>query len=193
MSDPFLERPPPRATLYGALAVVGLSLALVSASRLGLPELAGGPDRALEGSAAPAPAQAGEVLGRTELYFQDRPDGAVLVSARTGAEPVLALAPGEGGFVRGVLRSLARERRQHQTDPGHPFWLQRHAGGGLSLYDPQTGRLIVLQSFGPTNLAAFARIADALAVDARVKAPAPGAAAVTAQAATGGSSPGGKP
>lgn len=91
------------------------------------------------------------------LHFEDRPDGSIAVmDAATGA-PVESFV-GEQGFVRGVLRGLARERRARGLGPEQPFELIGRADGRLTLHDPATGRLVDLESFGPTNAAVFARL-----------------------------------
>jgi putative photosynthetic complex assembly protein len=101
----------------------------------------------------PAPAVASK-----ELRFEDRADGAVLVYEGDGRSLVEVLEPGSGGFVRGVLRALARERRSQEVGKGQPFRLARRADGSLTLEDIGTGRLINLEAFGPTNEEAFARL-----------------------------------
>lgn len=94
------------------------------------------------------------------LRFDDGPDGSIaVVDARTG-EPVESFV-GEQGFVRGVLRGLARERRSRGLGPEQPFELIGRADGRLTLHDPATGRLVDLESFGPTNAAVFARLLTA--------------------------------
>ena len=55
----------------------------------------------------------------------------------------------------------ARDRRSRGVGPEAPFLLVRSTGGGLFLEDPQTGRRIGLDAFGPTNSGAFARLLDA--------------------------------
>ena len=95
-----------------------------------------------------------------ELRFQDRPDGAVAVYEALDGRTVAVLAPGTNGFVRGVLRGLARERRQHEVGDEPPFRLVRWQGGGLALEDPSTGRRIELEAFGQTNADAFARLLE---------------------------------
>jgi putative photosynthetic complex assembly protein len=95
------------------------------------------------------------------LRFDDGPDGSIaVVDARTG-EPVESFV-GEQGFVRGVLRGLARERRSRGLGPEQPFELIGRADGRLTLHDPATGRLVDLESFGPTNAAVFARLLTAV-------------------------------
>ena len=76
------------------------------------------------------------------------------------------LAVGGDGFVRGVLRGVARERRGRGLGSDLPVRLIARRDGTLALEDPATGRRIELNAFGATNAAAFARflpVAPALA------------------------------
>jgi putative photosynthetic complex assembly protein len=83
-----------------------------------------------------------------ELRFIDRDDGAVVVlSCRMATVGVLA--PGTNGFVRGVMRGMARERRSKNIDAGPPYRLAVWSDGRLTLDDPSTGRWIELAAFGP--------------------------------------------
>ncbi len=93
------------------------------------------------------------------LRFLDRADGAVVIrDARTGAVTQV-IEPGEKtGFIRGVMRGLARERHQHGVGANVPFTLTAWRDGELSLTDPATGRSIELTAFGTTNRAAFAAL-----------------------------------
>jgi len=94
-------------------------------------------------------------VAAVEMRFLDREDGAVVVQGPD--ERIIAvLPPGTNGFARGVLRGLARERRQHHLDSGPTFRLVRWADGRLSLEDPATGRHVNLEAFGPTNARVFA-------------------------------------
>lgn len=98
------------------------------------------------------------------LRFEDRADGSIaVIDARSGAE--VQRVQGEAGFVRGALRALARERRQQQVGAEPAFELVARADGRLTLVDPSTGARIDLESFGPTNAAAFARLLTAPAVE----------------------------
>ncbi len=98
----------------------------------------------------------GPAVQARALRFADTPDGAVRVSdAVTGEE--LAVMRGEQGFLRGVLRGLARDRRMNEVGPYPPYTLSLHADGRLRLADPQTGQRYDLASFGPDNAAVFAR------------------------------------
>ncbi len=100
----------------------------------------------------------GRPVASRDLRFADRPDGAVVVTdLRTGRE-VLALAPGEQGFVRGAMRGLVRERRREAIGPDVPFRLSAWPDGRLTLQDTATGQMMELQAFGRTNAEAFARL-----------------------------------
>lgn len=91
------------------------------------------------------------------LRFEDRAGAVVVIEAETGRE-IAELAPGTNGFVRGVLRGFARERRANGTGAEPPFKLVRRTDGRLTLVDPATGREVELDAFGPTNVEAFARL-----------------------------------
>jgi putative photosynthetic complex assembly protein len=71
---------------------------------------------------------------------------------------VAVLAPGTNGFIRGVLRGLARDRRSRGISQEPAFRLAQWPDGRLSLEDLATGKRIELGSFGATNRAAFAQI-----------------------------------
>jgi putative photosynthetic complex assembly protein len=90
------------------------------------------------------------------LRFEDTVDGAVaVIDAKSGAR--IETVSGEQGFLRGALRGLARERKRRNLGAEQAFELIGRADGRLTLVDPATGQRIDLESFGPTNAAAFAR------------------------------------
>jgi putative photosynthetic complex assembly protein len=136
--------PLPRGLLVGAGVLVGTALALVIVARLTGYQ-----------PATPAPST---VVQSQELRFEDHSDGAVAIYSSPDNRLVDTLMPGTGGFVRGVLRGLARERRADHIGTQPPLRLTRWADGRLSLDDPSTGRHIDLEVFGPTNAGAFADI-----------------------------------
>lgn len=109
-------------------------------------------------AAPPPPAQ--PVRSEIGLRFADRPDGAIAVLEAASGRELDAIAPRSDGFIRGVLRGLLRARRIDSLDREAPFVLARVASGRLLLSDPLTGRRIDLDSFGPTNAAAFARFLE---------------------------------
>ena len=93
-----------------------------------------------------------------DLRFDDAPDGGIRVTALSGAPRSVVLAPGQDGFVRVALRSLARERRIIGQGPEQPFRLGRQDDGRIWLRDLATGRLLYLDAYGHTNAQAFARL-----------------------------------
>jgi putative photosynthetic complex assembly protein len=134
----------PRGALIGAGALIGMTLMMVALVRLGIIDIRPEPEAA--------------VSQRLVLQFEDGADGSVVVHDVGDGEVLTVLQPGEGGFTRGVLRALVRERRQHDIGATKPFALTRWQDGRLSLEDLSTGRRIDLGAFGPTNAAAFARL-----------------------------------
>jgi putative photosynthetic complex assembly protein len=94
------------------------------------------------------------------LRFEDRPDGSVAVlDGQDGVQ--IAAIHGEAGFLRGALRAMARERRKQGLGSQPAFELIARADGRLTLADPATGERVDLESFGPTNAGAFARLLSA--------------------------------
>jgi putative photosynthetic complex assembly protein len=100
-----------------------------------------------------------------ELRFADRDDGAIVVLEGGAIESpaTLAVLPaGNDGFVRGVLRALARQRRLADHDGSAPLALTRWADGRLSIADPLTGAVVEINGFGSDNVRAFERVIDAV-------------------------------
>lgn len=90
------------------------------------------------------------------LTFRDQPDGSVaVIDAKTGV--TFDAITGEAGFARGTLRGFARDRRVRGIGPEAPLHLTARADGRLTLFDPETGRIVDLESFGPINASAFSR------------------------------------
>ena len=93
-----------------------------------------------------------------DLQFEDGKNGAVLVFDATDHQLVDTLAPGSNGFIRVVMRGLARERKLGDIGAQPPFRLTRYAGGQITLTDTSTGKQIDLGAFGSSNTEAFARL-----------------------------------
>jgi putative photosynthetic complex assembly protein len=143
LADALLQRAP-------LLAAVGLSLVtllvVVPLPLLGL---------------APATNQAEAPMQTRDLRFEDRADGAVLVRDAVTEVPLAVFDVGQGGFVRGTLRALARWRRQEEMAQTIPFRLSAYPDGRLTLADPATGNHVELTAFGPTQRDTFARFLSA--------------------------------
>lgn len=142
----------------GALVIVG-ALVLFVLTAISFVRIAHVPPAASP-EAARAAAGIAAVKSR-DLRFTDRADGAVVIADVKGGIAQV-IAPGQQtGFIRGVMRGLARERRAHGIGDGPPFNLTLWQDGELSLTDSATGRAIELTAFGLTNRAAFAVLLDA--------------------------------
>ncbi len=103
-----------------------------------------------------------DTVATRSLRFEDRPDGSVAVlDANSGLQ--IEAIHGEAGFLRGALRAMARERRKQGLGSAPPFELLARADGRLTLLDPATSERVDLESFGPTNAGAFARLLTAQA------------------------------
>lgn len=103
-----------------------------------------------------AKAQVAPAAQRT-LAFADAADGSVIVTDGASGRQVALIEAGseQGGFVRGVLRGMARERRMHGIGAEAPFTLTLWEDGSLSLLDETTGRSVELGAFGPDNRVDF--------------------------------------
>jgi putative photosynthetic complex assembly protein len=144
MRQPERAEKVPLAFLLAAAGLVALTLGLIGTARLtGL-----GETRVAEQ----------ETVAARDLRFEDQPSGGVAVFAMPGSRLVTELQPGTGGFLRGILRALVRERRQRGIGDDIPFRLSRSADGSLLLADLATGRRIPLAAFGPTNADVFASL-----------------------------------
>lgn len=107
-------------------------------------------------AAPPAP-----VVEARELLFRDTADGSVLVLDGQSGDVIARYASGEGSFLRGVMRSLVRQRRMAGIEGARRFQLTRHGDGRLRISDPATGEAIDLGAFGPDNAAVFAQLLGA--------------------------------
>lgn len=136
----------PKGALMAAGALVVFALVAVTASRLtGVGQV----------KMTPPP-----VVQSVDLRFEDATDGSVLVYSAADNQLIDSLAPGSSGFVRVVMRGMARERRLADVGKQPPFRLSRHENGQLTLTDMANNKVIDLNAFGANNQAAFARLID---------------------------------
>lgn len=138
-----MDRPQiPRGVLIGAGTLIVTSLLLAFGTRVsgvGVTRLA-----------------SVDAVATRMLRFEDRSDGAVAVWDAEQNDVIEVLAPGTNGFVRGVMRGLARDRKLLGVGHDAAFKLIRWADGRMSLEDPTTGRTIALEAFGADNSRVFA-------------------------------------
>ena len=135
----------PRPVLLGALILVVASIVLVAlarSSRVGL----------LIGSGDSPPV---EVI---KVQFEDRSDGAVVARDPDTGRILKVYPPGGQGFIRGVLRSMARQRKLASVGKKPPVNVARWSDGRLALRDPETGFFVDLRAFGSSNSAVFAAL-----------------------------------
>jgi putative photosynthetic complex assembly protein len=88
------------------------------------------------------------------LKFEDQQDGGVRVIDYMSNKTIKVIE-GEAGFVRGVLRTVARERKMRGIGSEDPIILTAYQDGRIILKDPTTNTKIELESFGKTNSEAF--------------------------------------
>ena len=98
------------------------------------------------------------IYGPRDIRFEDRADGTVAVIAAEDGRVIETMSPGTNGFVRIVMRGLARDRYANGLDEGPPFTLTRWADGRLTISDTVTDRRIELTGFGKDNVNAFANL-----------------------------------
>lgn len=144
MSHAIQEPVVPKGGIIAAAALVLFSLATVTTVRL---TGTGGVHMTL-----PAAVES------REFQFADGQNGTVLVYDARDRQLVDTLAPGSNGFIRVVLRGLARERKLGDIGQQPPFRLTRFVNGQITLTDTSTGKQIDLDAFGSANTDAFARL-----------------------------------
>jgi putative photosynthetic complex assembly protein len=146
MSEAIHEPVVPKGGVFAAAALILFALAAVTTVRL----------TGVGGAHMTLPA----AVESRDLRFEDGEKGSVLVFDARDRQLVDTLAPGSNGFIRVVLRGLARERRLGDIGAQPPFRLTRYAGGQITLTDISTGKQIDLGAFGSSNTEAFARLMD---------------------------------
>ena len=154
MSAVHHDRPFPRGALALAGSLVGFALLATISVRVGLFPVQSSPV-ALRAATAVQP------IASRDLRFTDRADGAVVIEdVGKGAIATVIVPNQKTGFIRGVMRGLARERRMNGIGSEPPFRLTLWKDGQLSLTDTATGRSLELNAFGVTNRATFAALLE---------------------------------
>jgi putative photosynthetic complex assembly protein len=152
----------PKAALIGAAACVIITVLLTGAVSLGL---VAGPvtmEQARKTSGVTA-------IASRDLQFLDQPGGSVQIRDVTKGSVATTIMPGtESGFIRGVMRGLARDRMLRHLGSDQPFRLTLWSNQQLSITDMATGRNIELNGFGDTNRTAFIALLNAKPATAAV-------------------------
>jgi len=99
-------------------------------------------------------------VAQRSLYFTDTDNRSVAVRDAVTGELVHEFhgVEGEASFVRGSVRALVFQRGKRGIGAEQPFVLLARADGRLTLSDPATGERLDLESFGPSNYGAYARL-----------------------------------
>jgi putative photosynthetic complex assembly protein len=100
-----------------------------------------------------------------QLGFRDLPGGVVEAYDWQSGETLTRMSSGEGAFLRGVVRSLVRQRRGMDSSIPAMFELTRYDDGRIVLSDPATTESIDLIAFGRDNIAVFAALMDQPVID----------------------------
>lgn len=144
MSDAIDARPFPRSMLMGAAALIGAALVAATAARM-------------TGLGA-THVHAGRPIESRLLTFKPVAGGGMkVISAETGLE-IADLPAKKDGFVGVLLQGLGIERVRAGIGLDAPYRLTRFAGGRAGLDDPETGRSVMLDAFGPDNFQAFNKL-----------------------------------
>lgn len=144
MSDHHHTQTIPRGVLLGAAAMILFSVVLAVTAR----------HARLTAPPVPTP----PAIAVLDVRFEDRADGSIAMLDGATGRQVSLVPPRSNGFIRGVLRGMFRSRRLESLGHDGHFRLAREADGRLTLEDHETNRRIELDSFGPTNSAAFAQL-----------------------------------
>jgi putative photosynthetic complex assembly protein len=93
-----------------------------------------------------------------DLRFLDAGGGAITIEDAADGTLVRRVAPGDGSFIRTVMRGMAHDRMARGGDSATPFRLTLRTDGWLIIADPMTGREVILNSFGKPNSDLFLRL-----------------------------------
>ncbi len=149
MSGHSHENTVPRAALIGAAGCVIITLLLTGAVATGLLPGPVTMDQSRQTAKVTA-------LASRDLQFLDQKDGSVQIRDVTKGSIASTITPGsESGFIRGVMRGIARDRMLRGLGFEQPFRLTLWSNQQLSIKDLATGRIIELNGFGNTNRLAF--------------------------------------
>lgn len=141
------SKPFPRIALIAAACLMGGSIVAAAAGRL-----------ALTNEAQASAVETTQPVVARDLAFFDMENGAVEVRDSGGEQVLFVAAPGTNGFIRGVMRGMARNRHARGIGQEAAFRLAQWPNGRLSLEDLATGKRIELSAFGTENRKAFAQL-----------------------------------
>jgi len=100
----------------------------------------------------------GEPVASRQINFHDEANGWISVRDAEDDQEILRLEPSRDNFMRGVMRSMARERRAKGFTSEPAFEVTAWGSGHLSVTDMATGRRVEISAFGADNVDSFARL-----------------------------------
>ena len=113
-----------------------------------------------DASYTPPEPQVAAAVSSAALLFIDGPAGRIDVLEAQTASKLAEYGSGEGSFLRGILRSLVRERRIRDLEAGGVFELSLLENGSLVISDPDTGYWMALEAFGVDNRQVFVTLLE---------------------------------
>lgn len=143
------ENPAPTVPLIAAAALVILSLVGVTWQKFVI-----APN-------TPSTSDERTLVQSRVLQFEDGASGSVKVFDLDSGQEIDVIAAGDGGFLRGTLRGLVRERKTARVSMSDGFRLSQYENGTVVLTDLATGRDIDLRAFGETNAGNFLKYLSA--------------------------------
>jgi putative photosynthetic complex assembly protein len=136
----------PRLPLYSAFALILFAIgAIIFGERTGIGTVM---------------TETGTPVDIIDLTLSQEAGDRVLVKDAVSGKVIADFGPGEGGFIRGSMRALARMRMTAEAETNAPYRLIKWTSGALSLSDTATGQRIYLNAFGPDQVAAFEKLLD---------------------------------
>jgi putative photosynthetic complex assembly protein len=99
-------------------------------------------------------------VSSANLLFIDGPAGRIEVVDAEAGSKLAQYESGEGSFLRGILRSLVRERRIRDLEAGGIFNLSLLDNGSLVISDPETNYWMALEAFGVDNRQLFVELLE---------------------------------
>ncbi len=146
MGDPFEGEVFPRWVLWVAGAIIAAAILLAGWARL-------------TGFSASSETDSPVQVARS-LFFLEQSSGEIVVKDASSGEVLDVLEAESEQFIRGVLRSLRRERTRYEADLAAAYRVSVRRDGQVLLEDLATGQRIDLRAYGPTNVAAFMRFLE---------------------------------
>jgi putative photosynthetic complex assembly protein len=110
----------------------------------------------LRGDVGPSDADKPRTLVESrDIWFEINDDGNVVVNDAADNSRVFLLEGDQHGFLRGMVRAFAHDRKVAGAGAEKPYRLEIFSDGRLTLTDLVTKRVIILNAFGPDNIAKF--------------------------------------